>query len=235
MVEFVGNIDDDQSNHICEYYKYNNTIDNTVIDYEPIIKKYRFGNDQIAYTTLIYQEKINESFIDYFSNIFPEIFEKEKSRKKFFNAISDKSASKQFVDKYIDDLNFNAVLKCLDADDDYIIQKKWLLEKNPSYIGILFDDRHNYHLSEKIIKGFSELIVSFYRNHHIYSMFRNHKFSFDFLKELVQSYHWKDMILTLIDDLEDGGNIHSMFINRYSSNEITIMRGKLKDLCELDG
>ena len=233
MVEFVGNIDDDGSYHICEYYKDNNTIDNTVIDYEPIIKKYRFGNNQIAYTTLIYQEKINESFIDYFSNIFPEIFEKKKSRKKFFNAISDKSASKQFVDKYIDDLNFTAVLKCQDVDDDYIIQKKWLLEKNPSYIGILFDD--NYHLSDKIIKRFSELIVPFYRNHHIYSMFRNYKFSFDFLKELVQSYHWKDIILTLIDDLEDGGNIHSMFINRYSNDEIIIMRQKLKDLCELDG
>ena len=49
-----------------------------MIDYEPIIKKYRFGNNQIAYSTLIYWEKINERFIDYFSNIFPEIFEKEK-------------------------------------------------------------------------------------------------------------------------------------------------------------
>ena len=42
MFNFIGNLEDNKTDNICEEWKYLRTIDNTVIDYEPIIKKYRF-------------------------------------------------------------------------------------------------------------------------------------------------------------------------------------------------
>jgi len=232
MIKFVGISHYDENYIIDEELQYIKMIDNTSIDYGPIIKKYTFGKNQIAYTTLIFNEKINETFIDYFSNIYPKLFEKQKSRNKFFNAISDyKSVTRDFIDKYIDDLNFYAILNCVDVDDDYIISKKWMIEKCPSTINLIFSYRLTYKISERVIKEFSDIIVAYYINHNIYNLFCDYKFRMSFIKELIQHYNWKNIILYLIDDLERDGNIHSMFINKYSNNDIYIMIQQLKDLC----
>ncbi len=236
MIKFVGISHYDENYIIDEELQHLKIIDNTPIDYEPIIQKYTFGKNQIAYTTLICREKINETFIDYFSNIYPEIFEKQKSRNKFFNAISNyKSVTRDFIDKYIDDLNFFAILNCVDVDDDYIISKKWMIEKCHSTINLIFSYRLTYKISERVIKEFSDIIVAYYINSNIYNLFSDYKFRISFLKELVQHYNWKNIILYLISDLEHNGNIHSMFINKYSKGDIYIMLQQVKELCALDG